>query len=256
MKQPETVSLAAEKDLINTEYNLASELWYNSELVLKQCVEQGDETGALHALEELKIAVNRRFTPILSKREIVGTFFGILGGILHFACRDAGLPPAYLTMIILDQKDRLYPMIEIAGEIHLFDSRINQAMAACISQACRLVNSFSLAGYSPLVRRCISLIHHRLTDEFTVSELAAALDVTRQHLAACFKNETGSSLTEYINHQRVRLSKYYLRQKNLSITQVAMMCGYSDSNYFGRVFKKREHMTPREYAAQNFEINY
>lgn len=254
MNHSETVSLTAEKDFANVEYNLASELWYNSELVLKQCIEQGDKPGALHALEELQAAVLRRFTPILSESEIVGTFFGILGGILHFACRDAGLPPAYLTIIILNQKDMLYPLMKNTDDIRLSDSQINEAITTCISQACNLINSFSLAGYSPLVRRCISVIHHRLTDEFTVAELAGTLDVTRQHLSVSFKSETGDSLTEYINRQRIKLSKYYLRQKSLSITQVAMMCGYSDSNYFGRVFRKWEHMTPREYAARYSEI--
>lgn len=79
--------------LTNEEYNIASEVWYHAELVLKQCVEAGDDTGALDALDTLKEAVYRRFQPILTHRELASTLLGILGGILHFACRDAGLPP-------------------------------------------------------------------------------------------------------------------------------------------------------------------
>ena len=86
--------------LTNEEYNMASEVWYHAELVLKQCVEAGDDTGALDALDTLKEAVYRRFQPILTHRELASTLLGILGGILHFACRDAGLPPAYLTLMI------------------------------------------------------------------------------------------------------------------------------------------------------------
>lgn len=49
--------------LTNEEYNMASEVWYHAELVLKQCVEAGDDAGALDALDTLKEAVYRRFRP-------------------------------------------------------------------------------------------------------------------------------------------------------------------------------------------------
>ena len=45
--------------LTNEEYNMASEVWYHAELVLKQCVEAGDDAGALDALDTLKEAVYR-----------------------------------------------------------------------------------------------------------------------------------------------------------------------------------------------------
>lgn len=239
------------EDLTNLEYVQASELWYHSELNLKHCVELGDEAGARKALTELKEAVEQRFSLILNKEEIVTIFLGIIGGILHFACRDAGLSPAYLTMMILFQKETLTSSIMKVPNISMSHPTLLQSLNTCISQACSLIRNLSLCECSPLTRRCISLIQHRLTDKISVEELADILGVTRQYLSARFKEETGKSMTEYINWQRITLSKYYLRQKSLTITQVAMMCGYSDSNYFGRTFKKMEHMTPREYIAKN-----
>lgn len=243
-------------DLTNLDYMQASELWYNSELNLKHCVELGDEAGALKALDELKEAVEQRFSPILKHEEIVTIFLGIIGGILHFACRDAGLPPAYLTMMILYQKETLTSTVMKIPHISMSHPALIQGLNTCISQACRLIQNLSLSECSPLTRRCISFIQHKLTDKLTVEELAGILGVTRQYLSARFKEETGRSLTDYINWQRITLSKYYLRQKSLTITQVAMMCGYSDSNYFGRTFKKLEHMTPREYIAKHGNTLY
>lgn len=238
-------------DITNWEYMQASELWYHSELNLKHCVELGDEAGARKALVELKEAVEQRFSPIVNKEEMVTIFLGIIGGILHFACRDAGLPPAYLTMMILYQRETLTTSIMKVPSLSMSHPALLEGLNVCISEACSLIRNLSLSECSPLTRRCISLIQHRLTDKLSVEELASILGVTRQYLSTRFKEETGKSLIDYINWQRITLSKYYLRQKSLTITQVAMICGYSDSNYFGRIFKRLEHMTPREYVARH-----
>ncbi|MDO4276474.1 MAG: AraC family transcriptional regulator [Eubacteriales bacterium] len=237
--------------LTNQEYNTASELWYHAEDRLKQCVECGDGKGALTALSDLKSAVKQRFSPILTPWELTSTLFGILGGILHFACRDAGLPPAYLTLMILRQKDCLSAVFSpVKGPS---PSALTQspdgALDSCVLYACEMVQSFSLPEYSPLVRRCVSYIQQHLTDTLSVDSLAEMAGITRQYLSSQFHKETGKTPTEYINYERIKLSKYYLRQENYSITQIALMCGYGDSNYFGRTFKSITGKTPSAYRS-------
>lgn len=228
--------------LTNEEYNMASEVWYHVELVLKQCVEAGDDTGALDALDTLKEAVYRRFQPILTHRELASTLLGILGGILHFACRDAGLPPAYLTLMILWQKET-FTAVRTQEEWL-------RSLKDCIRYASELVRSFSLPSCGPLIRRCITLIQQGLTEELHAETLAGELGVTRPYLSSQFKKETGKTLTEYINAERIKLARHYLRQGRLSVTQVALLCGYSDPNYFGRIFRRLEGLPPRAFAEQ------
>ena len=228
--------------LTNEEYNMASEVWYHAELVLKQCVEAGDGAGALDALDTLKEAVYRRFQPILTHRELASTLLGILGGILHFACRDAGLPPAYLTLMILWQKET-FTAVRTQEEWL-------RSLKDCIRYACELVRSFSLPSCGPLIRRCIALIQQGLTEELHAEALAGELGVTRPYLSSQFKKETGKTLTEYINAERIKLARHYLRQGRLSVTQVALLCGYSDPNYFGRIFRRLEGLPPQAFAEQ------
>lgn len=234
-----SIEVSFTEDLTNPEYTLASELWYQSEQQLKQCVEAGDVSGSLKALEELKYAVARRFEQLLTREELEGAFIGILGGILHFACRDAGLPPAYLTMMILWQKETF-----ASAEARKSTS---PSIESCVIYACKLVNRFSIPSYSPLVRRCMLWIGQNLTASFHMNTLAASLNISRPYLSTCFHKETGQTLTEYINRERVTLAKYYLQQTHFSITQIAFMCGYTDLNYFGRTFKKIEDISPGQY---------
>ena len=164
------------------------------------------------------------------------------GGILHFACRDAGLPPAYLTLMILWQKET-FTAVRTQEEWL-------RSLKDCIRYACELVRSFSLPSCGPLIRRCIALIQQGLTEELHAEALAGELGVTRPYLSSQFKKETGKTLTEYINAERIKLARHYLRQGRLSVTQVALLCGYSDPNYFGRIFRRLEGLPPRAFAEQ------
>lgn len=239
------------KTELNTiEHNQASEQWYDAEISLGAYLGQGNELKSLEALDLLKSAVYRRFHTILSDSEIVTVFLGILGGIIHFACRDAGMSPAHLTMLIIHQKNTLSPA-SIDPNITLWDSSLERRLNSCIHDACSLLKEISIPDVSPLIQRCIQYIQSHLTDHLSVFHLAQIMNVTREYLSTRFKKETGTSLTDYINRQRILLSKYYLRENRLSVTQVSLLCGFSDSNYFGRVFKKQEGITPKEFVLQN-----
>jgi two-component system response regulator YesN len=55
------------------------------------------------------------------------------------------------------------------------------------------------------------------------------------------------TLTAYINTLRIEEAKYLLDYSNASVTEIASSVGYSDPNYFSKVFQKLEHVTPHDY---------
>ncbi len=229
------------RHLADEEYTLASVQWYDTELRLKQSVEGGDTEVARQALLELSEAVEGCFAPIFHHGELMPALQSIVGGILHFACRDAGLPPSYLTLLIVWQRNTL-------TAVRTMDE-VLPAIERCVEYACRLVRDASQPSFGPLVRRCVREIQTDLTCPITATQLANRLGVTRQHLCTCFKRETGTTITDYVMRERVLLAKYYLKQGALSVTQVALLCGYGDLNYFGRVFKRQTGLSPRAYMA-------
>jgi YesN/AraC family two-component response regulator len=66
-------------------------------------------------------------------------------------------------------------------------------------------------------------------------------------LSAKFKKETGCTLTDYINQRRVNASLILLVTTKLPVGEVAEKVGYINRNYYSRIFKKIEGMTPKEY---------
>jgi len=82
----------------------------------------------------------------------------------------------------------------------------------------------------------------------SVSMVADEIGVSDVHLTRVFKKETGSGVLEYIHRVRIEKAKELMKQKNISIKDVAEKVGYYNSVAFIRVFKKYEGITPGKYA--------
>ena len=83
--------------------------------------------------------------------------------------------------------------------------------------------------------------HHRVTD------YAAALNITPNHLNKVVKQTTGKSPTRWIDEALVIEAKVLLYQTDFTIGEVAAEVGISDPSYFSRLFKKYEGITPLQF---------
>lgn len=92
-------------------------------------------------------------------------------------------------------------------------------------------------------------IHEHLTEKIGVDKLSRRAYMSRNLFFAWFKEQFGITPLEYINKERVKLAKQLLADRNNSITSVSLQCGFSDVNYFVRLFKKTEGITPGAYRS-------
>lgn len=81
----------------------------------------------------------------------------------------------------------------------------------------------------------------------TLNGLARQFNVSPSYLSTLFKKETGQSFTAYLTQKRLSFAKKLLRETDLPINVVASECGIADNNYFARIFKTHEGMTPAHY---------
>ena len=102
----------------------------------------------------------------------------------------------------------------------------------------------SLQGIGVRIKEYIDA--HYLED-LKLPEIAAALHINPYYLSHTFKDLTGSSPMSYIIRRRIDEAQSLLLTTNLTITAIAMECGYNNSNYFQSVFKNIVGMTPGKY---------
>lgn len=89
-------------------------------------------------------------------------------------------------------------------------------------------------------------IREHLTERITIDDLSRKANMSKATLFRIFKDEYGITPMELVIRERLRKAKEML-SANMSIKEVCYACGFTDVNYFSRLFKARENMTPGNY---------
>ena len=108
-------------------------------------------------------------------------------------------------------------------------------------------HKLSLDKYSPPIQRVMEYINLHLGDHISNDDLAANASMSISHLSKVFKKETGGTMTEYIALMRCKKAAGLLKKTDLPVQEISNYVGYSDNNYFVKVFKKIYDLTPSEY---------
>lgn len=116
-----------------------------------------------------------------------------------------------------------------------------------IHKYCLLVQNHAMKGYSPVIKDIISYIDFHYAEDLNLSFFANHFNLTKTYLSGLFKKEVKTTLTDYIHQIRIRHAIILINSSSLSIGTIASACGYQDINYFIRVFKKINGVSPKQY---------
>lgn len=78
-------------------------------------------------------------------------------------------------------------------------------------------------------------------------EIAEKYYIHPDYLSHIFKNKTGISLSDYTIQVRIKKAQRLLTQTNLPVYKVANSCGYSNTAFFAKHFRRITGMSPKEY---------
>lgn len=104
---------------------------------------------------------------------------------------------------------------------------------------------------SSFVENALTYIRNNYTSRLTLAETAKHCAVSPEHLSRVFKKETGFGFNEYLNILRLKKAEAILKsgsEKNIS--QVSLLCGFNDSNYFSTAYKKNYGIPPSKVKQQ------
>ena len=97
------------------------------------------------------------------------------------------------------------------------------------------------------MKRVLEYIHANISYQLNVEELSDVAHVTKPYFIKLFKHEFGISPVQYINGKKVERAQLLLFTTDKSVKEVAYTLGFSDQNYFIRLFRKVTDITPQEY---------
>ncbi|MBC5649105.1 helix-turn-helix domain-containing protein [Christensenella tenuis] len=119
-----------------------------------------------------------------------------------------------------------------------------QKIAEIISVAIR-----NQTNYTTLRAREYIDAHYK--EPLTLTVVSDKLNISPYYLSHIFKDEFGVNVIEYLNHTRIRNAKHLLSKSGLAVKDIALKTGFSDPNYFCRIFKKLTGLTPSAYRSLN-----
>jgi AraC-like DNA-binding protein len=123
----------------------------------------------------------------------------------------------------------------ILKRLFVFISRVYEKRAVPISEK----NSAMI--------KSLDYMNNNLLKPLTLEDLAKTAGLSVSHYRRLFQLTFGDSPIDYMIRLRVRKACILLEKNNTAITEIGFQCGFTDSNYFSRQFKKIMEKSPRQY---------
>lgn len=97
------------------------------------------------------------------------------------------------------------------------------------------------------VEEAAAYIESHYSENVSIAQVAELSNYSQRHFIRLFAAAYGKTPQRYLIDTRIRHSCALLKRTNLSVTEIAIRCGFSDANYFSRIFRRVTGLTPNGY---------
>ncbi len=105
-----------------------------------------------------------------------------------------------------------------------------------------------------IIEQAVAYISENFASDITLSSLSKRFSVSPEHFSRLFKKETGLGFSKYLNSLRLQYAEQLLKSDDgQSITKIAEICGFEDSNYFSKKFKEVYGTSPKKVQKKKKE---
>ena len=93
----------------------------------------------------------------------------------------------------------------------------------------------------------VSYISDNALNKISIDEICKNTHISKYHLCRTFKEHIGTTVGGFIKSRRLSIAKQLLSQTDLSITQIAYRCCFTDASFFSKTFLKEFGITPTAF---------
>lgn len=202
----------------------------NKEKLMIQWMLEGNMEGALSLFEEIFAWLQANYQEEMDcmKAKLLEMFF-VVKRTLAYEGEENDLSGQVALLKITQMEElKIYAVNFLKGMITTLDK-------------------YRKREYSGLIREALDYIHAHYNREISLDEVAKAMNMSYHYFSKFFKETTGQNFIDYLTELRVEKSKELLKDLSLSIKNISYDVGYSDPNYFSKLFKRITGITPTEY---------
>lgn len=181
-----------------------------------------------------EIILNRNLDEYSFKRFCQNAIYNLINTISHLGFDVSSLN---------QNKIRLFKSIDMA----LYINDVLDILENVFNTASHIMSTQLDKRNTIILNKVFEYVNQHFNEEITLSDISTNLHINYYYLSSYFKNHTNENLTAYINKVRVEKAKELLCNLELPISEVSSQVGFSEHNYFCKVFKKYTSHTPSTY---------
>lgn len=100
---------------------------------------------------------------------------------------------------------------------------------------------------SDKISEVLEYINKNIDKKISLDDICKNVHISKYYLCHTFKKSTQISIYDYILSRRISMAKKRLIYTDMSISEIALCCGFSSFAYFSKAFKEAEKLTPMQY---------
>ena len=147
-------------------------------------------------------------------------------------------------------------LTKMSSEIRRADAISRDLCRAYVTELCAEViraeaESAEAEQVCPAVELVLAYVAEHSGERISLSDMARLGGVSAAYLSRRFKDEVGVGFADYVATFRLERAQAMLRERpDMSVTEIAFLCGFNDSNYFSDKFKKHFGLSPIKFRKE------
>jgi AraC-like DNA-binding protein len=90
-------------------------------------------------------------------------------------------------------------------------------------------------------------MERRLSEPISISEVAAAVNLSASYFAHLFRDQAGVTPMQYVQRLRLEAARLLLERTSCAVREVMLQVGYRDPSHFSREFRRQHGASPRRW---------
>ena len=134
---------------------------------------------------------------------------------------------------------------------------IRNCMSAIWLETARRAPSFvpmPTQGDGQRIKTMLQYIDSHYSEPVRLEDIASAAQVGIREASRCFRRLLKMTAFEYLMQVRLERACGLLRSSKLSVTEIAIRCGFASPSYFGKMFRERVHESPSGFRDRVKEL--
>ena len=208
------------------------ELNHEIQQSIQQSVINQNSDVCLTLLEQLYEQYHSHPATLVSNTR--AAYYQLLHWIYQYHFRKKGTDTMHNESYLLDKVTGTSTLTEL----HIFTKHYFQNYFDCSQDSTD----------NQLANRIIGIIRENYSNsDLGIQFICDLVHLSASRVSSLFKNVTGETINQYIQNIRMDHAKVLLSTTELKIQDVGRKCGYLDSNYFTKLFRKKTGILPSEY---------